>query len=147
MRLPDVKNPFSDEVVLGGEGGEAALLSPSMSSCWRSYEKSMALLDVRLAFCEGRPARLVTIYSHCMPRFSQRVQIGFCLVHLTFAAAQGSQLSRNLGDRGFVDEVVLFCVPAGPVEDPDPDPEPLLLPFLGAVRDAISGAVEFLSHF
>lgn len=105
----------------------------------------MALVVVRLAFCEGRPARLVTIYSHCIPRFSQRVQMGFCLVHLTFAAAQGSQLSRSLGDRGFVDEVVLFCVTVGPVEDPDPDP--LLLAFLGAVRDAICYAFDFLGHF
>lgn len=43
------------------------------------------------------------MYSHLSPRLSQRVQVGFFLVHLTLAAAQASQLSRSLGALGAVD--------------------------------------------
>ena len=50
-----------------------------------------------------RPARLVTKYSHRMPRFAQRAQIGFSLLHLTLEAAQALQLSRSFGAAGTVD--------------------------------------------
>ena len=43
------------------------------------------------------------MYSQLSPRLSQRVQVGFFLVHLTLAAAQASQLSRSLGALGAVD--------------------------------------------
>lgn len=47
-----------------------------------------------------RPARLVAKYSHTMPRFAHRAQVGFSLLHLSLDAAQRLQLSRSLGPAG-----------------------------------------------
>lgn len=63
---------------------------------------------------EGRPARLVALYSQRRPLLWQRVQVGFCLVHLTFAAAQELQLSRSLGALGAMDDGLAPFTAAGP---------------------------------
>lgn len=39
-----------------------------------------------------------------MPRFAQRTQVGFSLLHLTLEAAQAWQLSRSLGAAEPVDQ-------------------------------------------
>ena len=64
----------------------------------------MTLAGLGAEACEGRPARLVALYSQLRPLLWQRVQVGFCLVHLTFAAAQALQLSRSLGTLGGMED-------------------------------------------
>lgn len=60
-----------------------------------------------LCRCLVRPARRVTRYSQVRPRFSQRSQVGFFLLHLTLEAEQAWQLSRSLGAGRVLPEVLL----------------------------------------
>ncbi len=90
MRLGgDVKIPVSDELDELDELDAGVAKAPFVASLGR-----VSCL---------RPARLVAKYSHVMPRFAQRAQVGFSLLHLTLDAAQGWQLSRSLGTAGIVD--------------------------------------------
>lgn len=50
-----------------------------------------------------RPARFVTKYSHARPRFMQRPQVGFSLLHFTLEVAQAWQLSRSLRAAGIAE--------------------------------------------
>jgi hypothetical protein len=47
-----------------------------------------------LSFSLLRPGRFIIKYSHVIPRFSHREQVGFSLGHRTFAKAQAWQLPR-----------------------------------------------------
>ena len=86
MRLGDVKAPVSEEVGEADPGNTcvAFVVSFGRLSCFR-------------------PARFVAKYSHVTPRFPQRAQVGFSLLHLTLEAAQAWQLSRSLGTGGTID--------------------------------------------
>ena len=86
MRLADVPTPVSEEVdeLDSGTAGVTFVVSFGRRSCLR-------------------PARLVTKYSHARPRFPQRAQTGFSLLHLTLEAAHVWQLSRSLGGAGTLD--------------------------------------------
>ena len=69
---------------------------------------------------EGRPARLVALYSQLRRLFWQREQVGFCLVHLTFAVAQALQLSRSFGALGAMDDGLAPVTAVTPVTAASP---------------------------
>ena len=94
----------------------------------------MTLAGLEAEAWEGRPPRLVASYSQLRPLLWQRVQAGFCLVHLTFAAAQLLQLSRSLGALEAMDNE-LAPVTAAPVcvrvRFPEVFPDPVRAAVLG----------------
>ena len=96
----------------------------------------MTLAGLGAEAWEGRPARLVALYSQLRPLLWQRVQIGFCLVHLTFAAEQASQLSRSFGALGAMD-AGLAPVTAAPVRIRVRFPEAFPDPVRAAIFDVV----------
>ena len=96
-------------------GGEGKWISLGASFFRERCKGFMTLAGLGLEAWEGRPARLVALYSQLRPLLWQRVQVGFCLVHLTFAAAQALQLSRSLGTLGAMDDGLAPVAAAPPL--------------------------------
>ncbi len=110
--LSDATEVVSDAMLwreVGGEGIRTSLGTSFRRGCCPDFVTLAGL------GAEGRPARLVALYSQLRRLLWQRVQVGFCLVHLTFAAAQALQLSRSLGALGAMDDGFAPATTAAPV--------------------------------
>ena len=136
IRLEGSRRVVSDGVVLHKAGGEGIWTSLDVSFLRECCKVFVTLTRLGVEAWEGRPARLVALYSQLRPRLWQRVQAGFCLVHLTFAAAQALQLSRSLGAPGATDDALIAVTDAAfrvRLRFPEAFPDPVRPAVLGAV--------------
>ena len=136
IRRGEARGVIANGIVVHGSGREGIWTSLGaffLRGCCKGFV-TFAGLGVKA--WEGRPARLVALYSQSRPLLWQRVQVGFCLVHLTFAAAQALQLSRNLGALGAMDGG-LCPVAAAPMRIRVRFPEVLPNPVRSAVLDVV----------
>ena len=132
----EARGVIPDEIVVHRSGREGILTSLG-ALFLRGFCKAFATFaGLVVEAWDGRPARLVALYSQSRPLLWQRVQVGFCLVHLTFAAAQALQLSRSLGALGAMDGGLCPVAPA-PIRIRVRFPGVLATPVRAAVRDVV----------
>ena len=115
IRLGNARGVASDGMVLSESGGEGIWTLLGASFLRGRCKGFVTLAGLGFKAWEGRPARLVALYSQLRPLLWQREQVGFCLVHLTFAAAQALQLSRSLGTLGAKADRLAPVVAAPPI--------------------------------
>lgn len=132
----EARGVIADGIVVHGSAREGIWTSPGvlfLRGCCKAFVTFAGLV---VEAWEGRPARLVALYSQSRPLLWQRVHVGFCLVHLTFAAAQALQLSRSLGALGAMDGG-LCPIAAAPMRIRVRLPGVLPDPVRAAVRDVV----------